>query len=135
MQSFAVMLRVGAWRRAISGLTKAQERAFGAAATAPAQGLDASLPEISENHKGPVGVLQVSRRLRSTGSAQSFMSLWLAIYVPQQRSNVDCNCPLHLASSKRLSCDVVTICRAVTASVVCRQVAMLPWAACEHHTL
>lgn len=54
------MLRVGAWRRAISGLTKAQERAFGAAATAPAQGVDASLPEISENHKGPVGVLQVS---------------------------------------------------------------------------
>ncbi|DBB13735.1 hypothetical protein WJX82_008959 [Trebouxia sp. C0006] len=77
------MLRVGAWRRAISGLTKAQERAFGAAATAPAQGLDASLPEISENHKGPVGVLQVpSRLLMGPGPANAYPRVLAAQSLP-----------------------------------------------------
>ena len=55
------MLRTGAWRRAISSLTRAQEQGFASAAagTKPAQGLDASLPAVSDNHKGPSGVLQV----------------------------------------------------------------------------
>ena len=71
------MLRAGAWRRAVSGLTRAQERAFGVASTAPAQGLDASLPEVSENHKGPTGVLQVAIDLQKFGAAPSVMSSWL----------------------------------------------------------
>ena len=54
-------MRPSAWRRVLSGLARAQERSFaGAAATAPAHGIDNSLPEVSDNHKGPVGVLQVT---------------------------------------------------------------------------
>lgn len=58
------MLRTGAWRRALSGLTRAQEQGFASAAagTKPAQGLDASMPDISDNHKGPTGVLQVTAK-------------------------------------------------------------------------
>ena len=59
------MLRTGAWRRALSSLTRAQEQGFASAAagTKPAQGLDASMPDISDNHKGPTGVLQVIVKL------------------------------------------------------------------------
>ena len=70
------MQRAGAWRRALSGLTRGQERALsGAAATAPAQGLEASLPEVSENHKGPTGVLQVICQLRKQTQLAASLAL------------------------------------------------------------
>lgn len=54
------MLRQAGWRRAVSQLTRSRERSFaGAAGTAPAQGKDASLPEISDNHRGPIGAIEV----------------------------------------------------------------------------
>ena len=54
----------------MSQLTRSQERSFASAAgTAPAQGKDASLPEISENHRGPTGAIEV-------GASKDVLRAW-----------------------------------------------------------